>query len=51
MVMAGPAPSSVEAAFVLRHFLLDLLGVVFCDVSRYYVHADWLVYLADLGEL
>ena len=45
------APGSAEAAFVLRHFLLDLLGVIFCDMSGYCVHADWLVYLADLGEL
>ena len=41
----------MEAAFVLCHFLLDLLGVIFYDVSGYCVHVDWLVYLADLGEL
>ena len=50
-IWPDPVPSSAEAAFVLRHFLLDLLGVVFCDVSGYCVHANWLVYLADLGEL
>ena len=50
-IWPDPAPSSAEAAFVLRHFLLDLLRVVFYDVSGYYVYADWLVYLADLGEL
>ena len=50
-IWPDPAPGSAEAAFILRHFLLDLLGVVFCDVSGYCVHTDWLVYLADLGKL
>ena len=39
-IWPDPALGSAEAAFVLRHFLLDLLGVVFCDVSGYCIHAD-----------
>ena len=45
------APSSKEAAFVLRHFLLNLFEDIFCDVSGYYIHADWLIYIANVDEL
>ena len=50
-IWPNSVPSSREAVFVLRHFLLDLLGVIFCNVSRYFVHTDWLIYIADVGEL
>ena len=35
----------------MRHFLLDCFGVIFCDTSRYCVHADWLIYIANVDEL
>ena len=46
-----PAPGSVQSSFVLRHFLLELIYLIFCNASGYYVHADWLIYLADLDLL
>ena len=42
------APNSKEVAFVLRHFLLDLFGMMFYDSSSYCIHADWLMYIADM---
>ena len=36
---------------MLRYFLLEMIYLIFCDASGYYVHADWLIYLADLEHL
>ena len=44
----NPVPGSSEAGYVLRYFLLELLRLIFCESSSYYIHADWLVYLADV---
>ena len=46
-----PAPGSREADYVLRHFLLKLLGLIFCVLSGYCVHANWLVYITDVDQL
>ena len=46
-----PAPGSIQSSFVLRHFLLELIYLIFCDASRYCVHTDWLIYLANLDRL
>ena len=34
------APGMVQAQFVLRHFLLELIHLIFYDASGYCVHAD-----------
>ena len=36
-VWPNPAPGSVEATFVLRQFLQELIGLILCDNSGYYV--------------
>ena len=46
-----PAPGSREASYVLRHFLLMLLELIFYESFDYCIHADWLVYLADVEQL
>ena len=50
-VWLEPALGTVQSQFVLRHFLLELIYLIFCDVSGYCVHVDWLIYLADLERL
>ena len=45
------APGSREADFVLRHFLLELIGLIFYDTSGYSIHADWLMYIANTDRL
>ena len=45
-----PALGSREADFVLRHFLLELLGLIFFDTSGYCIHADWLMSIADIDR-
>ena len=35
----------------MRHFLLELIYLIFCNAFGYYVHVDWLIYLADLERL
>lgn len=44
-------PGSREAGYVLHHFLHELLGLIFYESSGYCIHADWLVYLADVEQL
>ena len=44
-------PSSRVASYILRHFLLELLGLIFSESSGYCVHADWLMYIADVDQL
>ena len=46
-----PVPGSREASYVLRHFLLELLGLIFYESFGYCIHANWLVYLADVEQL
>lgn len=50
-VWPEPAIGLVQSHFVLRHFLLELIYLISCDASGYCVHADWLIYLADLDRL
>ena len=40
-----------EVGYVLRHFLLELHGLIFYELSSYCIHADWLVYIADVDQL
>ena len=46
-----PAAGTRQSQFVLQHFLLELIYLIFCDASGYCVHADWLIYLVDLERL
>ena len=46
-----PAPGLAGAKFVLYHFLMELLYLIFCDSSGYCNHANWLIYLSDLDQL
>ena len=47
----NPGPDLREGGYVLRHFLLELLGLIFCESSGYCIHADWLVYIVDVYQL
>ena len=44
-------PNLREAGFVLHHFLLELLELIFCNTSGYCVHADWMMYIMDFDQL
>ena len=46
-----PEPNSSKATFVLRHFLLKLIGLIFCDSFGYYVSSAWLTYIIDVNRL
>ena len=46
-----PMACSREVGYVLHHFLLELLGMIFYESFGYCVHVDWLVYIADVDQL
>ena len=41
----------MQTQFILHHFQLELIFLIFSDTFGYYVHVDWLIYLADLEHL